>query len=44
MASVTDIDDLDYAGEPQPGVTDSLTIGTMTILTGDSGGKSTGDR
>ncbi len=44
MAAVTDINDLDYAGYPSSSVTDSLTIGTMSILTGDSGGKTTGDR
>lgn len=44
MAAVTDYDDLEYAGYPANSVSNSLTIGTMTISTGQAGGKTTGDR
>jgi len=42
--TVTDIDDLDVTGYPGKVQTNTLTIGTMTIETGQSGGQTNGDR
>ena len=42
--TITDIDDFDYDGYPAKTVTNTLTIGTMTIETGQRGGQTNGDR
>ena len=42
--TVNNLSDLEYADVPANDTPDSTTIGTMTIETGDSGGKTTGDR
>jgi len=44
MAVVSALSDLEYAGVPANTTPDTLIIGSMTIATGDAGGKTHGDR